>query len=57
MLMGFKFDPKLTKDINFDDVVKQQPLPLATLCSISYDEDEEDTNQLLLAASQRKCSQ
>ena len=44
MLIGFKFDPELTKDINFDDVVEQQPLPLATLCSMNYDEDEEYTD-------------
>ena len=52
MLMGFKFDPELTKNINFDDVVEQQPLPLAALCSMNYNEDEEYTDQLLLATSQ-----
>ena len=52
MFMGFKFDPKLAKDININDVVEQQPLPQAALCSMNYDEDKEDTEQLLLAASQ-----
>ena len=53
MLIGFKFDPELAKDINFDDFVEQQPVPLVTLRNINYDEDEEyTTDQLLLAASQ-----
>ena len=45
---GVKFDPELTKDITFDDVVEQRSLPLTAFCNMSYDEDEKDTDQLLL---------
>ena len=51
LLTGFKFDPEVSKNLEFDDFVEQQPLPLAAICT-SYDQEEEDTDQLLLAASQ-----
>ena len=51
LLTGFKFDPELAKNLDFDDFVEQQPLSLAAVCT-SCSQDEEDTDQLLLAASQ-----
>ena len=47
LLTGFKFNPELSKNLEFDDFVEQQPLPICT----SHNQKEEDTDQLLLAAS------
>ena len=47
LLTGFKFDPKLSKNLEFNDFVEQQPLPICT----SYNQKEEYTDQRLLAAS------
>ena len=30
LLTGFKFDPELSKNLEFDDFVEQQPLPICT---------------------------
>ena len=51
LLTGFKFDPEVSKNLEFNDFVEQQPLPLAAICT-SYNQEEEDTDQLLLAVSQ-----
>ena len=47
LLTGFKFDPELSKNLEFDDFVQQQPLPICT----SYNQKEEYADQLLLVAS------
>ena len=51
LLTSFKFDPELLKNLEFNDFVEQQPLPLAAICT-SYDQEEEDSDQPLLAVSQ-----
>ena len=52
LLKDFKFDPEVAKDLKFDDFVEQVSLsPPADIC-VSYNQDEEATEQLLLAASQ-----
>ena len=51
LLTGFKFDPEVSKNLEFDDFVEQQPLLLAAICT-SYDQEEEDTDQLLSVVSQ-----
>ena len=47
LLTGFKFDPELSKDLEFDDFVEQQPL---RICK-SYNHKEDYNDKLLLAAS------
>ena len=39
-LTGFKFDPELTKNLDFDDFVEPQPVLMPIAC-VSYDEDED----------------
>ena len=51
LLTGFKFDPELSKNPKFDNFAEQQPLLLAAICT-SNDQEEEDTDRLLLGASQ-----
>ena len=51
VLTGFKFDPECAKNLDFDDFVEPQPVPMTIAC-VSYDEDEDATDHLLLAASQ-----
>lgn len=55
MLKGFKFDPELAKNVEFEDFVEQQPVtthPTPIACVSYEDEDEYATDMLLLAASQ-----
>ena len=47
LLTGFKFDPELSKNLEFDDFVEQQPLPVCA----SNNQKGEYTDQLLLTAS------
>ena len=42
LLTGFKFDPELSKNLEFDDFVEQQPLPVCA----SNNQKGEYTDQL-----------
>ena len=48
LLTGFEFDPEFSKNLEFDDSIEQQQLPICT----TYNQKEEYADQLLLAASQ-----